>query len=65
MDPSTGCVYPQDLYLNDTPLVHKLALPITSGPWYFDYTNDIVYIADNPTGQTLELGVARQALLRT
>ena len=36
MDPTTGCVYPQDLYLNDTPLVHKLALPKTSGQWYFD-----------------------------
>ena len=61
MDPTTGCAYPQDLYLNNAPLVHKLALPITSGQWYFDYPNDIVYMADNPTGQTVELGVAQQA----
>jgi parallel beta-helix repeat protein len=60
-DLTTGCAYPQDLYLNNTPLVHKLRLPITTGQWYFDYTNDVVYIADNPTGQKVELGVARQA----
>jgi len=57
MDPTTGCVYPQDLYLNNAPLVHKLSLPISSGQWFFDYNNDIVYVADNPTGQTVELGV--------
>ena len=61
MDPSTGCVYPQDLYLNNVPLVHELALPITSGQWYFDYTNDVVYMADNPDGQTVELSVTPQA----
>jgi len=60
-DPSTGCVYPQDLYLNDKPLVHELNLPITPGQWYFDYTNDIIYMADNPTGQKVELSVASQA----
>jgi len=60
-DPATGCVYPQDLYLNNKPLVHELSLPISTGQWYFDYTNDVVYIADNPTGQSVELGVAPQA----
>ena len=61
MDPTTGCVYPQDLYLNNAPLVHKLALPITSGQWYFDYPNDVIYMANNPAGQTVELGVAQLA----
>jgi parallel beta-helix repeat protein len=61
LDPSTGCVYPQDLYLNDAPLVHKLKLPISSGQWYFDYGTDVIYLAENPTGQTVELGVAPQA----
>src|ERR1700730_4645861 len=61
-DPSTGCVYPQDLFLNSRPLVHTLALPITSGQWYFDYPNDVVYMADNPAGQTVELSVAQQAI---
>ena len=60
-DPSTGCVYPQDLFLNSQPLVHELALPITSGQWFFDYASDIVYMADNPAGQTVELSVAQQA----
>jgi parallel beta-helix repeat protein len=60
-DPTTGCAYPQDLYLNNVPLVHKLHLPITSGQWYFDYANDVVYMADNPNGQTVELSVAQMA----
>ena len=60
-DPTTGCAYPQDLYLNNTPLVHKISLPITSGQWYFDYNNDVVYMADNPAGKTVELSVAQQA----
>jgi len=60
-DATTGCAYPQDLYLNNKPLVHKLSLPITSGQWYFDYTNDVIYMADNPAGQTVELSVTKQA----
>src|SRR5271155_297229 len=28
---TSGCAYPQDLYLNGKPLVHELALPIVSG----------------------------------
>ncbi len=60
-DPTTGCVYPQDLYLNNKPLVHKLSLPITSGQWYFDYDKDVVYMADDPTGQTVELSVTPYA----
>ena len=60
-DPNTGCAYPQDLFLNSKPLVHELALPITSGQWYFDYTNAVVYMADNPAGQTVELSVSQQA----
>jgi parallel beta-helix repeat protein len=58
---SSGCAYPQDLYLNDKPLAHRLALPIVSGQWYFDYTHDQIYMADNPTGQKVELGVTQYA----
>jgi parallel beta-helix repeat protein len=56
-----GCVFPQDLFVNNQPLIHQLALPIVSGQWYFDYANDLVYIADDPTGQVVELSVAQQA----
>jgi parallel beta-helix repeat protein len=59
--PTSGCAYQQDLYLNSKPLTHQLALPIVSGQWYFDYTHDVVYMADNPTGQVVELGVSRNA----
>jgi parallel beta-helix repeat protein len=60
-DPTTGCAYPQDLFFNDKPLIHKLSLPISLGQWYFDYTNDAVYTADNPGRQTVELSVTSQA----
>ena len=58
---SNGCAYPQDLYLNNRPLVHQLALPVTTGHWYFDYRNDQLYMADNPSGQTVELSVNKYA----
>ena len=58
---SNGCAYPQDLYLNNRPLVHQLALPVTTGHWYFDYSNDQLYMADNPSGQTVELSVKKYA----
>jgi parallel beta-helix repeat protein len=60
-DPTTGCAYPQDLYLNERPLQHKLRLPLTPGQWFFDYRNDVIYIVDSPIGRKVELSVARQA----
>jgi len=60
-DGSTGCVYPQDLFLNNRPLVHKLSLPISSGQWYFNYGSRVIYMADNPGGQTVELSVSQNA----
>ena len=49
------------MFFNNVPLVHKLALPIATGQWYFDYGNDVIYVADDPTGQVVELAVAKQA----
>jgi parallel beta-helix repeat protein len=60
-DPSSGCAYPQDLFLNNKPLVHKISLPLTLGQWYFDYSNDVIYMADDPTGQTVELSISGRA----
>jgi parallel beta-helix repeat protein len=60
-DASTGCDYPQDLFLDSTPLVHKLSLPISSGQWYVDYAAGTIYIADNPTGHTMELSESANA----
>jgi hypothetical protein len=60
-DPSTGCDYPQDLFLDSTPLVHKLSLPISSGQWYADYGSGTIYIADNPAGHVIELSESANA----
>src|SRR2546430_12802085 len=60
-DSTTGCDYPQDLFLDSLPLVHKLSLPISSGQWYADYGAGTIYIADTPTGHTMELSESANA----
>ena len=59
-----GCAYPQDLYLNDAMLTHVTSpANLTTGTWYFDYVNDMVWMGDDPTGQTVELSVTPQAFV--
>ncbi len=61
--PQAACTYPQDLFLNNKPLSHQLSLPISSGQWYFDYAHGLIYMADNPSGQTVELSVTPRAFM--
>ena len=59
-----GCAYPQDLYLNDAMLTHVTSpANLTTGTWDSDYVNDMVWMADDPTGQTVELSVTPQAFV--
>jgi parallel beta-helix repeat protein len=56
----TGCIYPEDLFINGVPLQHinAVTLPtLTSTSWWFDYTNDIIYFHQNPAGNTVETSV--------
>lgn len=56
------CMHPEDLYFDNAPLRHVQDLAsVTSGAWYFDYTNHKIYFADDPTGHTVETSVARSA----
>ena len=56
----TGCIYPEDLFVNGVPLQHinSATLPtLTSATWWFDYTNDIIYFHQNPSGNLVETSV--------
>lgn len=50
-----GCIYPEDLFFDGKPLVHVIALSdVAAGKWYFDYSANIIYFYDNPSGHTVE-----------
>jgi parallel beta-helix repeat protein len=58
-----GCYYTQDLYFDNMTYLHVTTLSaVTTGAWYYDFaggdggTMNNVYIADDPTGHTVELG---------
>jgi hypothetical protein len=55
-----GCNYPEDLFFDGVPLQHlySTTLPtIATGQWWFDYTNNIIYFHDNPSGHVVETSV--------
>ena len=58
-----GCKYPEQVFLDDESLWQVTSLPeLSSGEFYFDYTADKVYLADNPNGRKLEIGIGAGAL---
>ena len=49
--------YPETVFIDNTPLKPVDSLSkVVPGTFYFDYTADKIYIADNPTGHTVEAG---------
>src|SRR3954447_14263310 len=58
----TMCVYANDVYFDDRPLQRVASLAaLLSGKVFVDEGAGRVYLADNPSGHTVELGLARQA----
>jgi parallel beta helix pectate lyase-like protein len=56
------CMYPEDLYFDNNPLVHVGDISLVGpGTWFFDYPNHKIYFADDPTGHDVETSVARSA----
>ncbi len=56
------CAYPEDLYFNSQPLLHVGSKDqVEPGKWFFDYGNDRIYFADDPTGKTVETSVTPYA----
>jgi hypothetical protein len=57
------CSYPEDLFMDDVPLRHVGSLSeVVAGAWFFDYDNDRIYFADDPTGRVVETSVATAAI---
>lgn len=61
-DGYTGCIYPEQLFIDDQPLwqVTEKA-DVGPGTWYFDYENDRIYFADNPSGRLVETSITATA----
>jgi len=56
------CVYANDVYFDNRPLQRVGSLSeLGGGKVYVDEGGGRVYLADNPSGHTVELGLARQA----
>jgi hypothetical protein len=57
-----ACIYPEDLFFDDRPLLHVANLSsVVPGAWFFDYPNHKIYFADDPHGHKVETSVARSA----
>jgi hypothetical protein len=57
-----GCKYPEDLFFDDKPLWHvRSRSDLRPGTWHFDYTATKIYLADDPTGRTVESSISRFA----
>jgi Right handed beta helix region len=62
MDGFEGCQYPEDVYLDDEFLHQVVNLSeLELGRYFFDYEADKIYLADDPTGRTVEANVVRRA----
>lgn len=56
------CMYPEDFFINNNPLLRVASLTaVTSGAYYCDYSSAKVYFMDDPTGETVEIGVTTNA----
>jgi len=61
-----GCMYPEDLFFDQKPLLHVTSLAdVVSGTWYFDYSTKTIYFYDNPSGHTVETSVIPAAFQST
>ena len=59
-----GCRYPEQVFLDNESLWQVTSLDeLSTGEFFFDYPGDEVYIADNPAGKALEIGVAAAAVV--
>src|ERR1700737_3923222 len=60
---TVGCVHPEDLFFNGVLYARVNAYTsVVSGTWHLNYTSGNVYLADNPTGQTIEISTTRFAI---
>lgn len=57
------CARPEDLFIDDVPLRQASTLTdLQRGWWFFDYGQDRIYLADDPTGRRVETSVTPFAI---
>jgi parallel beta-helix repeat protein len=62
----TNCKYPEDLWVDNVRYYHETArASVGAGEWFFDYTNDKIYVGIDPSGHTVETSVDAHALTNT
>lgn len=62
----TGCQYSEDLFRDGRPLWQVTELAnLSRGKFYFDYANDKIYVADDPTDHKMEATIASKAVYGT
>jgi len=56
------CNHPEDLFFDDTPLLHVAAVSdVGPGRWHFDRAAAMIYLGDNPKDKKIELSVTPRA----
>ena len=64
MGTTTACQFSDALFLDNTPLTRVMSLSeVVPGTFYRDYASQQIYIADNPTGHTMEVIVCHEPIL--
>jgi parallel beta-helix repeat protein len=64
----SGCIFPEDLFFDGVPLQHLNAstLPtIGTNQFWFDYSNNIIYFKNNPSGHVVEASFVPSAFAST
>jgi len=52
------CNYPEDLFIDNQPLVHVSSLGgVKAGTWFFDYATNTIYFSNAPAGHKVETSV--------
>ena len=52
---SPACIYPEKVFRAGVELIQaSTKIALGPGKFYFDYVNDKIYLADDPTGRTIE-----------
>ncbi|MGI9621867.1 MAG: right-handed parallel beta-helix repeat-containing protein [Acidimicrobiales bacterium] len=65
-DGYSACQLPEQLFMDGQPLWRADSLSeVSAGSWYFDYSSDKVYMADDPAGHTIEISIAEYAFSGT
>jgi hypothetical protein len=59
-----ACIYPEDLFIDDSPLQRVSALSeVGTGKWYLDYSAGKAYLTTNPKGHTVEISIVAHAFM--